>query len=127
MSDEQVVAPCLPTIGEIFRTYGPAYLKKYAESMHSDQIKAMVAIMRCRTPDSGSVVYRCQQCEKLHHFGFAHPRAKTTWERLSMLVTVTLNMVYVLTVTAKPLIEKPTLKCPECGGELAGDEPEQGK
>jgi len=67
VSDEQVVAPCLPTIGEIFRTYGPAYLKKYAESMHSDQIKAMVAIMRCRTPDSGSVMYRCQQCEKLHH------------------------------------------------------------
>ena len=35
-----------------------------------------------------------------------------------MLVTVTLNMVYVLTVTAKPLMEKPKLKCPECGGEL---------
>jgi hypothetical protein len=35
-----------------------------------------------------------------------------------MLVTVTLNMVYVLTVAAKPLLEKPTLKCPECGGEL---------
>jgi transposase len=27
-------------------------------------------------------------------------------------------MVYVLTVTAKPLVEKRTLKCPECGGEL---------
>lgn len=35
-----------------------------------------------------------------------------------MLVTVTLNMVYVLTVTARPLMEKPKLKCPECGGEL---------
>ena len=67
MSDEQVVAPCLPSIGEIFRTYGPAYLKKFADSMHSDQINAMVAIMRCRTPDAGSVVYRCQQCEKFHH------------------------------------------------------------
>ena len=52
------------------------------------------------------------------HFGFAHPRAKTNWEWLSMLVTVTLNMVYVLTVAAKPLMEKSTLKCPECGGEL---------
>ena len=35
-----------------------------------------------------------------------------------MLVTVTLNMVYVLTVAAKPLVEKPTRKCPDCGGEL---------
>ena len=35
-----------------------------------------------------------------------------------MLVTVTLNMLYGLTVTAKQLVEKPTLKCPECGGEL---------
>ena len=56
--------------------------------------------------------------QKVRHFGFAHPRAKTNWEWLSMLVTVTLNMVYVLTVTAKPLVEKPTLRCPECGGEL---------
>ena len=37
---------------------------------------------------------------------------------MSMLVTVTLNTVYVLTVTAKPMLDKPTLKCPECGGEL---------
>ena len=35
-----------------------------------------------------------------------------------MLVTVTLNLVYVLTVAAKRLVEKPTLTCPECGGEL---------
>ncbi len=35
-----------------------------------------------------------------------------------MLVTVTLNMVYVLTVAAKPQVEKRPLKCPECGGEL---------
>ncbi len=56
--------------------------------------------------------------QKVRHFGFAHRRAKTNWEWLSMLVTVTLNMVYVLTVAAKPKIEQPTLKCPECGGEL---------
>ena len=67
MSNDQTVTPCAPSIGEIFRNYGPAYLKKFASSMHSDQIKAMVAIMRCRTPDSGSVVYRCQQCDKFHH------------------------------------------------------------
>ena len=56
--------------------------------------------------------------QKVRRFGFAHPRAKTNWEWLSMLVTVTLNMVYILTVAAKPLLEKRTRKCPECGGEL---------
>ena len=72
MSDEQViaqvVAPCLPTIGEIFRTYGPAYLKKYAESMHSDPIKAVVAIRRCRTPDSGSVVHPPERAGSMMSF-----------------------------------------------------------
>ncbi len=35
-----------------------------------------------------------------------------------MLMTVTLNMVCVLTVAAKPLEEKRTLKRSECGGEM---------
>jgi hypothetical protein len=58
--------------------------------------------------------------QKVRRFGFAHPRAKTNWEWLSMLVTVTLNMVYTLTIAAKPVVEKPKLKlkCPDCGGEL---------
>jgi hypothetical protein len=67
MSNEQTVATCSPTIGDIFRTYGPTYLKKFGDQMPSDQIKALVAIMRCRTLDSGSVVYRCSQCQKLHY------------------------------------------------------------
>ena len=56
--------------------------------------------------------------QKVRHFGFAHPRSKTDWEWLSMLVTVTLNMVYVLTVVAKPVRVKRVLICPDCGGEL---------
>ena len=67
MSNASDLATCTPSIGDIFRTFGPAYLKKFADKMHSDQIKAMVAIMRCRTPSAGSVVYRCQQCHKFHH------------------------------------------------------------
>ena len=56
--------------------------------------------------------------QKVRHFGFAHPRAKTNWEWLAMLVTVTLNMVYVLTVLAKLPAPKRVMLCPECGGEL---------
>jgi Putative transposase len=56
--------------------------------------------------------------QKVRHLGFAHPRAKTNWEWLSMLVTVTLNMVYILTVAAKPVVKKPKPKCPDGGGEM---------
>ena len=56
--------------------------------------------------------------QKVRHVGFAHPRSKTDWEWLAMLVTVTLNMVYVLTVGAKPVRVKRVLTCPNCGGEL---------
>ena len=32
-SDDETVAPCVPSIGEIYRTYGPAYLKKFADKI----------------------------------------------------------------------------------------------
>jgi hypothetical protein len=35
-----------------------------------------------------------------------------------MLVTVTLNMVYTLTVLMKPIQEKRSMLCPDCGGEM---------
>ena len=57
--------------------------------------------------------------QKVRHFGFMHPKSKTQWDWLSMLVTVTLNMVYVLTVMAKPETKRNMLLCSECGGELA--------
>ena len=44
--------------------------------------------------------------QKVRHFGFAHPRAKTNWERLTMMVTVTISLIYVLTVQAKPIRER---------------------
>ena len=56
--------------------------------------------------------------QKVRHFGFAHPRSKIDFEWLNMLVTITLNMVYVLTVSPKPLRVRPAIPCPNCGGEL---------
>ena len=56
--------------------------------------------------------------QKVRHFGFAHPQTKTNWEWLAMLVTVTLTMVYVLTVWASLPPAKRVMRCPECGGEL---------
>jgi hypothetical protein len=56
--------------------------------------------------------------QKVRHYGFAHPRHKIDREWLAMLVTVTLNEVYVLIVRAKPLPVKRPLNCPDCGGPL---------
>jgi len=56
--------------------------------------------------------------QKVRHFGFAHPRAGIDHEWLAMLVTVTLQAVYGLLVTAppRPTPHRPT--CPHCGAEL---------
>ena len=56
--------------------------------------------------------------QKVRHFGFMHPRSKTNWEWLSMLVTVSLSLVYVLTVMAKPQPVRRASRCPDCGGDL---------
>ena len=57
--------------------------------------------------------------QKVRHFGFAHPRHRIDREWLKMLVTVTLNWVYVLFVTAKrlPIPHRPA--CPDCGEPLS--------
>ena len=56
--------------------------------------------------------------QKVRHYGFAHPRHRIDLEWLKMLVTVTLNSVYVLIVAAKPLPVPHRPTCPNCGGDL---------
>jgi hypothetical protein len=58
--------------------------------------------------------------QKVRHYGFAHPRSKINLEWLKMLVTATLNLVYVLIVAPKPLpLPRPMHpSCPHCGGPL---------
>jgi len=47
-----------------------------------------------------------------------HKRSKIRRDWLSMLMTVTLNMVYVLIVTPPVMPVKRTAKCSACGGDL---------
>jgi hypothetical protein len=42
-----------PTIGQIFREYGPAYRAKHAERMTPEQLRVMGQLQRCRTGDLG--------------------------------------------------------------------------
>jgi hypothetical protein len=55
---------------------------------------------------------------KVRHYGLASARSEMDVELLKWLVTITLQMVYVITVCARPMIAKPTPKCPHCGGQL---------
>jgi len=56
--------------------------------------------------------------QKVRHYGFAHPRQRVNFESLKMLVTITLNAVYVLLVAAKPLPVSHGPTCPDCGAEM---------
>lgn len=54
------------SVNDILRQFGPAYLQKFADRMSLDQIKALKALIGCRTPEAGSVLFYCRQCAKLH-------------------------------------------------------------
>ena len=54
--------------------------------------------------------------QKVRHFGFSRHRCDREW--LQMLVTVTLQAVYVLQVAAQPLPVPHRPSCPPCGAEL---------
>ena len=56
--------------------------------------------------------------QKVRHFGFMHKRSKVSVTWLAMLVTVTLNMVYVLTVGRSAGPAKHVPRCDQCGGQL---------
>ena len=59
-------ATASPTIGQIFRQYGPAYRQKYAARMSHGQLQAMDLLERCRTGELGGVLYRCHACAKYY-------------------------------------------------------------
>ena len=55
-----------PTVGEILRRYGAAYVAKFGGKMSRDQHRAMQMIQRCRTGKLGSVRYYCSDCNRHH-------------------------------------------------------------
>ncbi|MFQ5615932.1 MAG: transposase [Anaerolineales bacterium] len=58
-------------IATIFHTYGPEYLSLHGDAVPPQHRKVIEAILRCRTPQSGATVYRCDSCGEDHvlHLG----------------------------------------------------------
>jgi hypothetical protein len=56
----------MATINEIFQTFGPEYLERYAETMPQAHRKVIDAIITCRTEACGVALYECESCGQLH-------------------------------------------------------------
>lgn len=57
----------MPLIQDIFRQYGPAYLRTYGPKMPAIQKKALKAIISCRSKELGGEVYFCNKCRVFHY------------------------------------------------------------
>ena len=66
----------MPTVGEIARRYGDAYLAKFGDRMPAEQKEVLWLIARCRTGELGGSFYRCEHCG--HQLGLITP-----WDSLS--------------------------------------------
>jgi len=56
----------MATISEIFRTFGPDYIRLFGDAMPQNHLKTINAIMACRTSACGIVIYDCQECGHSH-------------------------------------------------------------
>lgn len=56
----------MTSIAEIFQTFGPEYIERFAQTMPPEHRKAIDAIMGCRTQQAGTILYQCVQCGHPH-------------------------------------------------------------
>jgi hypothetical protein len=56
----------MTTINEIFRTYGPQYLHRFARDIPKSHRKTIQAIISCRTEACGLVLFQCEKCGQSH-------------------------------------------------------------
>jgi Putative transposase/Transposase zinc-binding domain len=56
----------MTSINEIFRTFGPEYLQRYANRMPKTHLKTIDAIISCRTEALGLALYQCESCSESH-------------------------------------------------------------
>jgi Putative transposase/Transposase zinc-binding domain len=59
----------MPSVADVFRQYGPAYLERFGAAMPAEHKKVLAAISACRTGELGGVVYQCESCGSTHTMG----------------------------------------------------------
>ena len=52
----------MPTVAEVMRRHGAAYLERFGAAMPAEHKKVLRTIMACRTGQLGTVLYRCTSC-----------------------------------------------------------------
>jgi hypothetical protein len=78
----------MPTIGEIFRAHGPAYLEAFGEKIPPLHRRAIANLAACRTGELGWHVYECPDCGEVHYVNHScrnrscplcHARRREEW------------------------------------------------
>jgi len=59
----------MPTVADVLRRYGEAYLERFATTMPAEHRKVLRAIAACRTGALGTVFYACSSCGRIHAMG----------------------------------------------------------
>src|SRR5262245_23344776 len=59
----------MPSVAEVVRRYGPAYLERFGATMPAAHRQVLRDIAACRTGALGTVVYRCADCGRTHALG----------------------------------------------------------
>jgi hypothetical protein len=59
----------MPTVADVVRRYGGAYLERFGAAMPASHEKVLRAIAACRTGELGLVLYRCECCGRMQAMG----------------------------------------------------------
>jgi Putative transposase/Transposase zinc-binding domain len=59
----------MPTVAEVMRRHGPAYLEQFGAAMPIEHKKVLNAMRACRTGLLGTVLYECTSCGCTHVMG----------------------------------------------------------
>ena len=59
----------MPSVADVLRRHGPAYLERFGAAMPAEHKKVLAAIIACRTGQLGTVIYACAACGRRHAIG----------------------------------------------------------
>jgi hypothetical protein len=59
----------MPSVAEIVRLHGDAYLERFGNAVPRRHRQVLAAITACRTGELGTAVYACSRCGRKHRIG----------------------------------------------------------